>query len=80
MSCQPGSNESDLWKRAISRYTGKPSPAQLQAISAPATVDESVQILIINSSRKKTFTRIVDSIRPIVDTLKRFEASIDVLA
>jgi hypothetical protein len=79
MSAQTHSVDTDLWKRAVSEYTSKLSPAQRQAIMAPATVDECLQILITNSSRKRTFTRILESFRSIIDTLKRFEGSIDVL-
>jgi hypothetical protein len=79
MSAQTHNVDTDLWKRAVSEYTSKLSPAQRQAIMAPATVDECLQILITNSSRKRTFTRILESFRSIIDTLKRFEGSIDVL-
>ncbi|KAK2766023.1 hypothetical protein FQN54_007538 [Arachnomyces sp. PD_36] len=70
---------SGAWERAVKDYIGSLPPAQQQAAKAPATVDECIQILITQSSRKKAFTRVLDAFRPIIDPLKRFEGAIDVL-
>lgn len=69
----------DSWHQAVTDYTNTLTPSQQREFKAPATVEQCLQILTDNRTRKKAFTRILELVRPIVDPLKRFEGAIDVV-
>ena len=60
-------------------YTESLTPKQQLTIKAPTTVEQCLQILAENRSRKKAFSRILESFRFVIEPLGRMSGAIDVV-
>lgn len=54
-------------------------PLKQQKFQAPTTVDECLEAIVLNGQKRRSFTRILEFLRPLIDPLKRFESAIDVV-
>ncbi|KAJ5379867.1 uncharacterized protein N7496_002295 [Penicillium cataractarum] len=74
---QPSST--DLWEHALALYVKDLDPLKQQQFQAPTTVEECLEGIVLNGQKRRSFTRILEFLRPLVDPLKRFEGAIDVV-
>lgn len=73
------SSEESAWDIAVDRYL-KRLPVELRsAFKAPADADDCLRILHAAQARNRKFDKLVSVLQPLVEPLKRFENSIDVL-
>lgn len=66
------------WQYAIERHLCCLSAAQKKIFTAPATAEDCLELILQAQGRKK-FDRFMVALRPLIEPLKRFEGSIDVL-
>ena len=71
--------EVSAWQIGVDRYLASLPPDVKQAFKAPASADDCLQLLYAARSRNRKFDRIVTILQPLIEPLKRFEASVDVL-
>lgn len=71
-------NQAIGWHQAIERYLSGLSATQRKTFTAPASADDCVELIRQAQGRKK-YDRFMVALRPLIEPLKRFEGSIDVL-
>lgn len=71
-------SKTTAWKYAIDRYLSCLSDTQRKTSSTPAGPEECLELIRQAQGRKK-YDRFVVALRPLIEPLKRFEGSIDVL-
>lgn len=69
----------DTWEEAVAKYVKSLDPDKQREFQAPATVEACLQVLSINGTRKRGFTRIAKFLEPVIDPLKRLEGTLDVI-
>lgn len=73
------STEVSAWQLGIDRYLAT-LPADLKhTFRAPASAEECLQLLQNVKTRNRKFDRVVNLLQPLIEPLKTFEASVDVL-
>lgn len=78
MTLVPSPSKTVAWKYAIDRYLSRLSDAQRKTFSTHATPEECLDLIRQAQGRKK-YDRFIVALRPLIEPLKRFEGSIDVL-
>ena len=73
------SHEVSAWQIGIDRYLSTLPPELKKAFRAPASPDDCLQLLHAAQARNRKFDRIVAILQPLIEPLKRFESSVDVL-
>lgn len=73
------SSAGDTWEEAVINHVNTLEPGKRREFQAPATVEACLQVLAINRTRKRTFTRISEFLQPAIEPLKRFEGALDVI-
>jgi hypothetical protein len=77
LPAQPAST--DPWEHALALYVKDLDPLKQQKFQAPTTVDECLEAIVLNGQKRRSFTRNLEFLRPLIDPLKRFESAIDVV-
>ncbi|CEO59836.1 hypothetical protein PMG11_04490 [Penicillium brasilianum] len=77
LPAQPPST--DPWEHALALYMKDLDPLKQHKFQAPTTVDECLEAIVLNGQKRRSFTRILEFLRPLIDPLKRFESAIDVV-
>jgi hypothetical protein len=70
--------KANAWQHAIERHLSFLSATQRKAFVASADPEQCLQLVRQAQGRKK-YDRFMVAMRPLIDPLKRFEGSIDVL-
>ncbi|KAF7505478.1 hypothetical protein GJ744_000725 [Endocarpon pusillum] len=78
MTVVPLPSKTVAWKYTIDRYLSSLSDTQRKTFSTPATPEECLDLIRQAQGRKK-YDRFIVALRPLIEPLKRFEGSIDVL-
>lgn len=68
----------DAWQIAVQSHLASLTTTQRAGFQATASPDECLK-LMVSSHRERSFTRILNLLRPIIEPLKRFENVVDVL-
>ena len=71
--------EQSAWQIGVARYLSTLPPEYKDAFKAPSSAEECLRLLQDAQSRNRKFDRLVAILQPLVEPLKRFEASVDVL-
>ena len=75
----PKSHEVTGWQIGVDRYlSGLPLELK-QAFKAPVSADECLQLLYAAQAKNRKLDRLVTILKPLIEPLKRFESSVDVL-
>ncbi|ETN37356.1 uncharacterized protein HMPREF1541_08347 [Cyphellophora europaea CBS 101466] len=78
-SSPPKGTQESAWQVAVAQYLSR-LPVELRtAFKAPADADDCLTILQAAQARNRKFDRLVSILEPLIEPLKRFENSIDVL-
>jgi hypothetical protein len=78
MTLVQSSTKAIAWRDAIERHLSCLSATQRKTFTAPANADDCLELIRQAQGRKK-FDRFMVALRPLIEPLKRFEGSIDVL-
>ena len=78
MTMVQSSTKAVVWQHAIERYLSCLSATQRKTFTAPASADDCIELIRQAQGRKK-YDRFMVALRPLIEPLKRFEGSIDVL-
>ena len=73
------SHEVTAWQIGVDQYFSRLPPNLKQAVKAPASADDCLQLLYVAQAKNRKFDRIVAILQPLIEPLKRFESSVDVL-
>jgi hypothetical protein len=71
--------EVSAWQIGLDRYLATLPPEVKQAFRAPANADDCLKLLWAAQAKNRKFDRIVTILEPLIEPLKRFESSVDVL-
>jgi hypothetical protein len=77
LPAQPAS--ADPWEKALALYVKALDASKQQQFQAPTTVEECLASIVLHGQRRRSFTRILEFLRPLIDPLQRFEGAIDVV-
>jgi hypothetical protein len=69
----------DSWSLGVERFIATLPPEHRATFKAPANSDECMQLIEKAQLRNRKFDRLARIIQPLVDPLRRFEGSIDIL-
>ncbi|KAL6715489.1 hypothetical protein ACLMJK_006450 [Lecanora helva] len=69
----------EAWQIGVQQYLSRLPDSQKATFKAPANADTCLAMIVKAQSRKKGFTRLMELFRPLIEPLKRFEGTIDVL-
>ena len=69
----------DAWSVGVERFVATLPPEHRATFKAPASSDECMQLIEKAQLRNRKFDRLARILRPLVDPLRRFEGSIDIL-
>jgi hypothetical protein len=69
----------DAWEYAVQSYLASLSSAERKGFTAPTSADDCLAQIRQAQAHKKGFNRLMTTLRPIIEPLKRFEGAIDVL-
>jgi hypothetical protein len=69
----------DAWSLGVERFIATLPPEHRATFKAPANSDECMQLINKARLRNRKFDRLARILQPLVDPLRRFEASIDIL-
>lgn len=78
MSLFQSASKTVIWQYAIDRHLSCLSTAQRETFVAPAKPEDCLELIRQAQGRKK-YDRLMVALRPLIEPLKRFEGSIDVL-
>ena len=67
------------WEQAIQQYMAVLPESQKSTFKAPTDPESCLNIIVEAQARKRGFSRLMQLIRPLIDSLKRFESAIDVI-
>ncbi len=73
------SHEVTAWQIGVDRYLSTLPPELKQAFKAPTSADDCLQLLYATRAKNRKFDRLVGILQPLIEPLKRFESSVDVL-
>jgi hypothetical protein len=69
----------DAWEYAVQSYLASLSSAERAGFTAPTSADDCLAQIRQAQAHKKGFNRLMTTLQPIIEPLKRFEGAIDVL-
>jgi hypothetical protein len=69
----------DSWSLGVERFLATLPPEHRETFKAPANSDECMQLIAKAQLRNRKFDRLARILQPLVDPLRRFEGSIDML-
>ena len=69
----------NAWSLGVQRFIATLPPEHRATFKAPANSDECMQLIEKAQLRNRKFDRLARILQPLVDPLRRFEASIDIL-
>lgn len=71
----------DAWEYGVQKHLASLPVAARQAFMAPASVDECMEkIRLVRYRQRNGYFQLMETLRPIIEPLKRFEGVIDVLS
>lgn len=73
------SHEVTAWQVGVDRYLSRLPLELKQAFKAPASADDCLQLLYAAQAKNRKLDRLVTILKPLIEPLKRFESSVDVL-
>ena len=73
------SHESTAWQIGVDRYLSNLTPELKKAFKAPASADDCLHLLQAAQAKNRKFDKLILILQPLIEPLKRFESSIDVL-
>ena len=69
----------DSWSLSVERFMATLPPEHRESFKAPANSDECIQLIEKAQLRNRKFDRLARILQPLVEPLRRFEGSIDIL-
>jgi hypothetical protein len=78
-SPQRKSHEVTAWQIGVDRFLSTLPPDIRLAFKAPVSADDCLQLLQAAQIRNRKFDRLISILQPLIEPLKRFESSVDVL-
>lgn len=69
----------DAWEHAVQSYLAPLSSVERAGFTAPTSADDCLAQIRQAQAHKKGFNRLMTTLRPVIEPLKRFEGAIDVL-
>lgn len=68
----------EAWQLAVENHVASLTATQREAFVAPTTAADCMDI-IAKSQRRRSFTRVLEKMKPLLEPLRRFESVIDVV-